>query len=287
LHANFHYGGSLNSSQKTGDYHYDREALKSALIEVGLKRSSLVFSHVGMGFLGYPKEGKDLGTMFEVLYDSFIEILGPDGTWLIPTYTYSFCRGESFDVQNSPSTVGYFTEQFRKLPNAIRSVEPLFSVAGIGPKVDEIFNNLPMNSFGKDSIYDRLVKEDAYICNIGVGTRYATFVHYVEQLIGVPYRYRKVFTGDIINGREISREVSIVYYVRTSIDDETTFPDLSRLEDEARRLGKCKSKRVGRGEVTLISCRDMLDLCIRGVKRDPWYLARGARKTSDSVLDKS
>lgn len=264
----------MNSSRKS-EYHYDKEELKAALGEAGICRGDIVFSHVGMGFLGYPKEGKCLDSMFTIISSAFLEVLGKEGTMLVPTYTYSFCNGEAFDVRNSPSTVGEFTERFRKLPQAKRSIEPIFSVAGTGPKTEELFANLPMECFGPDCIYDRLVKADAAICNVGVGFRYATFVHYVEQLVGVPYRFKKTFTGDIINGNEIRKNVSIVYYVRTTMDDRTTFPDLRRLEKEARELGCCRSAAVGKGEVTRIKCKDLLDLCVKGIKSDPWYLARG------------
>ena len=257
------------------NYSYDTKSLKGALLAVGLKKGDIVFSHVGMGFLGYPSEGKGLDSMFKVICDAFFDVLGPEGTWLVPTYTYSFCRGEDYDVQNSPSTVGLFTEKFRKLPGVQRSEEPIFSVAGMGLKAKELFSNLPDECFGKDCIYDRLVKHGASICNIGVGFRYATFVHYVEQLAGVPYRFMKTFKGSIINNGAVRKNVSMHYYVRTGLDDQTTFPDLRRLEKEAREAGKCKSHAVGRGEVTLIKCKDLLDLCVAGIKKDPWYLAKG------------
>lgn len=256
--------------------HYNKEELRQALEGIGVKKGDIVFSHIGMGFLGYPKEGKDLKTMFHIVYNAFREVLGDEGTLIVPTYTYSFCKNEPFDVENTPSTVGYFTEEFRKLSEAIRSIEPIFSVSGIGPKVKELFQDLPMDCFGPDCIYDRLIKADALNCNVGVGFKYSTFVHHVEQTITVPYRYKKIFTGEIIEGNK-RRSVEIVYNVRTPMDDESTLPDLTRLERDASLLGYLKSKYVGRGKVTNISCRNIYDLCVDGIKKDPWYLARGKR----------
>ncbi len=243
---------------------------------MGVKNGDIIFSHVGMGFLGYPKEGKTLEDMFKVISSALLEALEPDGTLLVPTYSYSFCKGEPFDVQATPSTVGYFTERFRQLPQAKRSAEPIFSVAGIGPAVDKLFANLPSTCFGPDCLYDRLVKADASICNIGVGFRYATFVHYAEEACKVPYRFKKEFTGNIISNG-VASPASFTYYARTGVDDATTFPDLRKLEKEARSRGYCKSQPVGKGEVTTISCRNLLQLCKEGIKKDPWYLAKGQK----------
>lgn len=259
------------------NFDYDKEELKSALLKVGIRKGGIVFSHIGMGFLGCPKEGASLDSMFEVIYSAFMEILGKKGTWLVPTFSYSFYRGEPFDIQNSVSRVGYFTEIFRKLPGVKRSREPIFSVAGIGPGIGELFKDLPMDSFGKDCIYDRLFKADASICNIGVGFKYATFVHYIEQAQNIPYRFKKTFTGEIINGNK-GKMTDIVSYVRTGIDDKSTFPDLTRLEKDARVLGYLKSQTVGRGRVTNIFCRDFYKLCAEKIKGDPWYLAVGKQR---------
>lgn len=256
---------------------YDKEELKAALLATGIQKGGVVFSHIGMGFLGYPKEGASLDSMFEVIYSALTEVLGENGTWLVPTYTYSFCRGESFDVQNSVSTTGYFTERFRKMSGVKRSIEPIFSAAGIGPKINRLFKNLPMDCFGKDCIYDRLMKINASICNIGVGFRYAAFIHYVEQAQAVPYRFKKTFSGEIINGDE-RKTTDIIYNVRSGIDDASTLPNLIRLEKDAYNSGYLKCQSVGRGRVTNISCRDLYELCVQGIKKDPWYLAVGKQQ---------
>ncbi|MBU1165643.1 AAC(3) family N-acetyltransferase [Candidatus Micrarchaeota archaeon] len=263
----------MSSSQEKNNYHYTRDELVGALEEVGLKKGDIVFSHVGMGFLGYPKEGRDIDTIFDVIHGSLREVVGEEGTLIVPTYTYSFCKGEPFDIQNSPSTVGVYTEKFRKLPEAKRSMDPIFSVAGIGPKTEELFKGLPPTCFGEDCIYDRLVKKGGHICNIGVGFRYATFIHHAEKMASVPYRADKDFTGEVIDGKK-KHHITMTFYARTGVDDTSTYSDLSRLEKEARTRRMCKSKAVGRGEITNISCRDMRDLAIEMIKKQPYYLAR-------------
>lgn len=262
---------------KKQNYHYNKDELKKALSAVGVNKGDIIFSHVGMGFLGYPQEGKDLKIMFDVILSAFLEVLGPGGNFIVPTYTYSFCKGKDFDPANSASTVGFFTEEFRKKPGVRRSLDPIFSVAGIGPKIKELFENLPDDCFGQDCIYDRLKKINAQICNIGVGFQFATFVHYAEESAGVPYRFKKIFRGRLINGPERTTK-EVIYYVRNAEENLSTLPDLSRLERDANSSGRLAKAKVGLGFVTNIDCRSLFDLCLAGIKSDPWYLAKGYGK---------
>jgi len=259
-------------------YEFDKKGIENALKKVGVKKGDVVFSHVGMGFMGEPKEGGGLNGAFKTVFDAFMSVLGDGGTWFVPTYTYSFCKGEDYDVQNSPSTVGYFTEIFRKQPGVKRSLEPIFSVAGIGPRVDEFFSGLPTESFGEGSIYDRLHKADAAICNVGVGFRYATYIHYVEKKLNVPYRFDKIFSGDIVDGKKRVHS-DFTYYVRSGIDDATTFPDLSELERAAVKADKVNYAEVGRGRLSYAKCRDIFNLAKAGFEKDPYFLAKGAKTT--------
>jgi aminoglycoside 3-N-acetyltransferase len=60
--------------------------------------------------------------------DAVLETAGPDGTVLMPVMTF----GEPFDPAHSPSRCGLITETFRRRPDAVRSLSPTHSIAGIG-----------------------------------------------------------------------------------------------------------------------------------------------------------
>ena len=256
-------------------YDYNIHSVITALREAGVKKGDVVFSHVGTGFLGRPQgEPSAFAAAASIIGHAFAEVLGEEGTFVVPTYTYSFCNGEDYDPQTTPSTIGYFTEWFRTRPGVRRSHEPIFSVAAHGAKARALLEALPPDSFGEDSIYGRLLRAGGSLCNIGVGLRHATFVHFVEQSVGVPYRYKKDFNGNVIEGgRKVPLHVA--YYVRSEAAGDDSLPDLSRLEDDARRTGALAEAPLGRGIVTAISCRDFFDLARAGIKKHPWYLARG------------
>lgn len=252
------------------DYSYSDivRALKSA----GLKKGDTVFTHVGMGMLGYPEEGRSEKIIADMIVRAFFEVLGITGTLIVPAYTYSFCDNQEYNPLLSPSKVGFFTEYFRNLKGVKRSLDPIFSVSAKGPMTEKILADLPHECFGKDCVYDRLIKYNAKLCNIGVGFRYATFVHYAEQMLSVPYRFKKLFCG-IVNDKSGSRKEGWIYNVR--ILAENSYPDLRELEQYAMKKKKILRAPLGRGEVTCVRCSDMYKICEDNIKRDPWFLAKG------------
>ena len=67
--------------------------------------------------------------------------------------------------------------------------------------------DLPNTCFAKGSIHDRLVQMGGKICTIGVGLQEVTFLHHVEEMAGVPFRFKKRYTGYI---RELSARKNLV-----------------------------------------------------------------------------
>ena len=45
-------------------------------------------------------------TDLNILIDSVKDIVGPEGTILIPTFNWDFCKGKTFDIRKSPSQTG-------------------------------------------------------------------------------------------------------------------------------------------------------------------------------------
>src|SRR5206468_7558871 len=116
--------------------------------------------------------------------------------------SYSFCNGEPFDIRESPSTVGALSERFRMLPEVRRTADPIFSTAVMGRVPPEwerpLFAVGDRDCFGEESVFAYLRRSSAKLAFFGVGFEFCTFVHHVEQLLGVPYRYMKDFSGTVV-----------------------------------------------------------------------------------------
>ena len=111
------------------------------------------------------------------------------------------------------------------------------------------------------------------MCTIGVGLEEATFRHHAEEIVGVPFRYRKLFTGAVRDAGGALRKRGWVYNVRILADEG--FPDGRRLEARALELGAGRAAALGDSIVQAIGCRELYDLTAAELARDPWATARG------------
>jgi len=214
---------------------------------------------------------------------SLLEAVGRTGTVLVPTYSYSIGKGEIFDPAETPSTIGDFTEHFRLLPGAIRSAEPMLSVAGIGPHAESLLSELPKTCYGLDSVYDRLQKlgPRAKILTIGLGLYWATYRHYIEERANVPFRFPKHFKGQVrLNG--VERSESWEYFAAPRI--ENCQPNGVPLEQIATHLNLYRSAPLGRGTIGVIGCQDYLQIGLKAFAENPWLTAIGPELPKLEIL---
>jgi len=138
-----------------------------------------------------------------------IDGVGRNKTIIMPTFTYSYCDNNVFDIKKSKSKVGALTEYYRNMKGIMRTDHPIFSVAH--NSLSDI--HVSTDSFGEGSIFDYIYKNDYKIAFVNTSFHYCTFIHYIEQAYGVPYRYIKKFSGNTIkNG--ISKETECYFFVR-------------------------------------------------------------------------
>jgi len=172
--------------------------LLDSLLHANAHESSILYIHSGLSF-GIPNPDIPKNELLQILFDTIFELNVP--TICVPTFTFSFCNGIDFDVQNSKSKMGILNEFIRKKPGTIRSVDPLMSVALIGEDKD-LVTGIGHESIGKDSTFYKLHYRDN-VRFLFLGTRPGdcfTYMHFIEKFMNVGYRYDRNFTGRIIDG---------------------------------------------------------------------------------------
>jgi len=122
--------------------------LLSILEHVGATDAQVLYIHSGLTFGSANPELGRQGLLGELHH--IISLLGVP-TICLPTFTFSFCNGEDYDVQASRSKMGALNEYIRKLPGTIRSIDPLMSNALIG-RDDHLLQNLGKRSLGAGSL---------------------------------------------------------------------------------------------------------------------------------------
>lgn len=98
-------------------------AVTDALISIGVRPGSVALVHpdaiVAAQFPLMPNEQR-----LDFLIEAIETAIGSDGTLVMPAFSYSFTKGEPFDVGNTPSVVGMVTERFRTRPGVRRTSDP-------------------------------------------------------------------------------------------------------------------------------------------------------------------
>jgi aminoglycoside 3-N-acetyltransferase len=214
--------------------------LKELFTYLGVKKSEIVMMHGFMPSLGRIDGGYK--TLFNVLFD----LVGDDGGVIIPTFTYSYTKGEIYDVNNTKSTVGDFTNYFLTLDGVYRNLEPNFSMAGMGKNIQKVIFRDKKLTFGKNSIYQKIEDKDILFLLIGIGwDQGLSYFMHLEASYGVKYRYNKVFKGETIgeNGKLIKDEAT--HFVRDY--DANPIQYRSRIGKylESNNIAKVKKYRYG------------------------------------------
>lgn len=120
------------------------------------------------------------------------EVLGVDGTLLMPALTYANVNinNPNFSYHNTPCCVGIIPEIFRKSKGVIRSLNPVHSVCSWGKYANEMTQNHFMDdiSIGPNSPFTLLPSYNGKILMLGCGLKPNTFMHGVENQANAPYR---------------------------------------------------------------------------------------------------
>ena len=135
---------------------------------------------------------------------------------------------------------------------------------------------LPVNEcFGAESVFGTMHRRNADIVCLGCSMSRATFVHYVETVHGVDYRYRKAFSGTVISANGKTAECSVVYNVRDLA--RRSDADLRRLQKRLADDGKSRTAEVGRSRIMAVTASDLFDTAWKMLDEDPISLiAEGA-----------
>lgn len=208
-----------------------------------------------------------------LLYEALREVLGHEGTVVVPTFSYSWTRGQVYNPATSPSFEGSFSEYVRTLPGARRSLHPLMSVAAMGPEAGALLDGVDDTSFGKGSPFGRMHRAD--IKHLTVGVSVCSFSDYVQWACRVPYRYAKRFAGVVeVQGRR--REVVCEHCVRYPDQGLDAKPIFEVLEED--RSGCIRRTELEGVDLRAVSSSDLFELMRSRLVLDPYAFSRRPRE---------
>ena len=241
-----------------------KERIVEDLRKLGLKRGDVVVFHSSLKSIGYVEGGAN------TVIDAFIEVVGSEGTVMVPTFTFSFTKGGvPFHPAKTPSRVGLITDVFWRRPDAYRSRHPTHSVAAIGKHAEYLTSgHEDTSAFSKHGPWGKLVELDGYVMLLGVGFNVCSFFHAVEDRLELPYYdismealveddHGRVFKVRLEKSPEGHRD----FYGEPKRD--------SKVKLELMKTGVVRTGFVGEAPTTLVRSRELLTALYGIIKHRP------------------
>jgi aminoglycoside N3'-acetyltransferase len=224
-----------------------------------------------------PIEVKNQDDLNMLFFRAMQEAVGADGTILVPAYSYTFGKSKAselaiFDPKETPAEIGPFPNFFLRQDGVVRSLDPMMSVAALGPRAAEFLEGNLSTSYGEGSFFSKLAKSDAKCCSIGLGPNWTPFIHYADWLYRVPFRFDKLFYGLVRDGGKL-KKMAWLYSVRIMADE--SYPDAHKAGRAAEEVGIWRFAPLGRARVYTASIKEYFDFVCEKLEKDKWFLARG------------
>lgn len=155
-------------------------------------------------------------TDIQIIIDGIIDIIGPEGTLVFPTFNWAFCKGEAYDHYKTPCKTGSLGKEALKRDDFKRTKHPIYSFAVWGKGQEEMCALDNHSSFGIDSPFTYMLEHNFRNLFIDKDLQHSfVFVHYVEETVGpVSYRYLKDFTADYTDDKGRTRKATYSMNVR-------------------------------------------------------------------------
>jgi aminoglycoside 3-N-acetyltransferase len=191
------------------------DALADAWNKAGIEAGDTVLVHSNIKRTLMRLRRKGFHVNAQHILDSFLSVVGAQGTLICPLFNFNFSTEKFFDIRHTPSQMGALTEMARQHPNAIRTGHPIYSFAVIG-KHAQLFKGVDnMSGYGKDSPFAILRHLNGKIASLDLEDQNSmTFYHHVEEMEQVDYRYFKDFSGRYIDGDGHASVKTYKLYVR-------------------------------------------------------------------------
>ena len=227
------------------------------LEENGIRHDDKVVIHASLRSIGPIENGAD------GLIDAMIEYLN-EGLLIIPAHTWDEVgrNNPNYDVKTQVPCIGKLSEVAVARKDGIRSLHPTHSVVAFGKSAAEFIKGeekcgspAPVNS-----CLSRLYEENGKVLLIGVGHERNTYLHSVDERLGIPDRLNP--NPFVINIRDYDGNIiqSPPFRTHYTVASDTCVSEYYPNYKEAfEHDGAVTYGHLGKALVYICDCRKMTD----------------------------
>ncbi len=233
---------------------------------LGIERGDVLLVHSDLSVTGHLL--LDCTRAVEVLTGVLSSAVGDEGVLMMPTFNYDFCHGVPFDPATSPARTGGWGRRFLCMDGVVRACHPVHSMA-VRDITKRGFGDPWSDAYGENSAFAKLHNAHGKIIFWGIGIETCTFIHYVEQCYGVPYRFAKEF--------RVGEQYCSMYCRDLSLGLDA---GLDGLGARLTRSGQLLTVRIGGGTISAVSADAVYDEATEMLNGDIYSLTKPERTSA-------
>jgi aminoglycoside 3-N-acetyltransferase len=233
--------------------------LKKDLEKMGITKGDHVAVTLSFKSIGFVENGPDN------FIDSLLEVIGPDGTLMMNTFTkvlpvYEVDPHFVFDYKSTPCNTGLVPETLRMRKEALRSKHPVCSVVAIGGKAKCLTEGHDEKTC-RFLPYLRLAQMGGkYLC-IGLGNRLVAIRHEAQRLAGL-FDVVRLFNGV----QYLDEEGNTRMFVYPESPCPNKLPDLV---SKMQKVGVLTIGKIGNARSVVASAGELLSYMAQRLQEDP------------------
>lgn len=238
---------------------HTKKSLLKDLENMGLTGKETIMVHSSMKSIG-EVEGRA-----DTVVDAFMEFF-KDGLFMTPTHTWAQMGEDypTFDPKTEPACVGIIPNVFRQKPGVVRSLHPTHSVAAFGPNAEEYIKGEEnaTSPCPPDGVWDRLRKVNGKILLLGVTHGRNTYIHSVDEYLGIGDRLTDEPTLMHIVMPDGSIKDVNMYRHYNRVMGTGAFSDcFDKMKEAFFELGAAKAVKFGDADCILCDAAKIFEVC--------------------------
>jgi len=262
-----------------------QDDLRKALNEVIYPEDEVIVIYSGIWSFGY-RLNCSIPEIPDMILDTIEEVVGDDRTLLMPSFTSrEFTKTRKFDIVRSSRTEsGIVSDTAIKRKNYCRTPHPLHSFVIKGPKANNLLKAPIKTSWGSESVLAWIAKNNARICPMGLPWNKAcSYFHRMEEVLQVPFRYYKRFSGTLYeDGKEIGPCQEVKYSYPLTIPFKY---DYSVVIPELRKMNAIRSCLNPLIQLESAVASDIDKACHKVLQADPYAIVINKVEVEDWVTN--
>ena len=244
-----------------------KKNIEKTILNFNIKRNSTLY--VAGNLYNFGIRYNEINNFCNIFAKELKKKIGINGNIIVPTATLNFTNSNKIYYPDKTKSymMGIFSEYIRNQSESFRSSHPLWSFSGIGKNVKKILKKTSFSAYGDGSVFENLLKFNTFFISLGKPHTSIGMLHYVENLVGVPYRYNKEVYVKVKHKNKITKKYCLLgvrFKSKNMISDNNV-----KIVNELNKLNTFQKIKFIKGEFYICSYKTIISNLRKIISENP------------------